>query len=84
MCYYMLRLLLLFLFNGKDNDLKRKNPEVKIPSSDTIFNYVNCNNIEDILSSFRTINPEIFKMMELEGRVYDVYIDFHDVPFYGV
>lgn len=35
------------------NDLKRKNPEAKIPSSDTIFNYVNCNNIKDILSSFR-------------------------------
>ena len=38
------------------NDLKRKNPETKIPSSDTIFNYVNCNNIKDILSSFRTSN----------------------------
>jgi len=65
------------------NDLKRKNPEAKIPSSDTIFNYVNCNNIKDILSSFRTINPEIFKMMELEGKVHDVAIDFHHVPFYG-
>ena len=65
------------------NDLKRKNPEAKIPSSDTIFNYVNCNNIEDIFSSFRTINPEIFKMMELEGKVHDVAIDFHHVPFYG-
>jgi hypothetical protein len=65
------------------NDLKRKNPEAKIPSSDTIFNYVNCNNIEDILSSFRTINPEIFNMMELEGKVHDVAIDFHNVPFYG-
>jgi hypothetical protein len=65
------------------NDLKRKNPEAKIPSADTIFNYVNCNNIEDILSSFRTINPEIFSMMELEGKVHDVAIDFHHVPFYG-
>ena len=65
------------------NDLKRKNPEAKIPSSDTIFNYVNCNNIKDILSSFRTINPEIFKMMELEGKVHDVAIDFHHVPFCG-
>ena len=63
------------------NDLKRKNPETKIPSSDTIFNYVNCNNIKDILSSFRTINPEIFKMMELKGKVHDVAIDFHHVPF---
>jgi len=65
------------------NDLKRKNPEAKIPSSDTIFNYVNCNSIKDILSSFRTINPEIFKMMELEGKVHDVAIDFHHVPFCG-
>ena len=65
------------------NDLKRKNPETKIPSSDTIFNYVNCNNIKDILSSFRTINPEIFKMMELKGKVHDVAIDFHHVPFCG-
>ena len=65
------------------NDLKRKNPETKIPSSDTIFNYVNCNNIKDILSSFKTINPEIFKMMELKGKVHDVTIDFHHVPFCG-
>jgi hypothetical protein len=65
------------------NDLKRKNPEARIPSSDTIFNYVNCNNIEDILSSFRTINPEIFNMMEIEGKVHDIAIDFHHVPFYG-
>src|SRR5674476_1321384 len=65
------------------NDLKRKNPEAKIPSSDTIFNYINCNNIGEILSAFRTINLEIFKMMELEGKVHDVAIDFHHVPFYG-
>jgi hypothetical protein len=65
------------------NDLKRKNPEVRVPSSDTIFNYVNCNNIEDILSSFRTINPEIFNMMELKDKVHDIAIDFHHVSFYG-
>lgn len=65
------------------NDLKRKNPDAKIPSSDTIFNYINCNNIGEILSAFRTINLEIFKMMELEGKVHDVAIDFHHVPFYG-
>src|SRR5450759_3272859 len=62
---------------------KRKNPEAKIPSSDTIFNFINCNNIGEILSAFRTINLEIFKMMELEGKVHDVAIDFHHVPFYG-
>jgi hypothetical protein len=65
------------------NDLKRKNPEAKIPSADTIFNYINHNDIEDILSSFRTINPEIFRMMELKDKVHDVAIDFHHVPFYG-
>jgi hypothetical protein len=65
------------------NDLKRKNPKEKIPSSDTIFNYINCNNIGDILSAFRSINLEIFEMMELEGKVHDVAIDFHHVPFCG-
>jgi len=65
------------------NDLKRKYPEAKIPSADTIFNYINCNKIEEILSSFRTINLETFKMMELEGKVHDIAIDFHHVPFYG-
>ena len=65
------------------NDLKRKNPDARIPSADTIFNYINCNKIEEILSSFRTINLETFKMMELEGKVHDIAIDFHHVPFYG-
>lgn len=65
------------------NDLKRKYPEVKIPSADTIFNYINCNEIEDILSAFRIINLETFKMMELEGKVHDIAIDFHHVPFHG-
>ncbi len=35
------------------NDLKRKNPETKIPSSDTIFNYVNCNNSSSDCVKFR-------------------------------
>lgn len=65
------------------NDLKRKYPEAKIPSADTIFNYIYCNKIEEILSSFRTINLETFKMMELESKVHDIAIDFHHVPFYG-
>jgi len=65
------------------NDLKRKYPEAKIPSADTIFNYLNCNKIEDILSTFRTINLKTFKMMELEGKVHDIAIDFHHIPFYG-
>jgi hypothetical protein len=65
------------------NDLKRKYPEAKIPSADTIFNYINCNKIEDILSELRTINLEIFEMMELESKVHDIAIDFHHIPYYG-
>jgi hypothetical protein len=65
------------------NDLKRKNSEAEIPSSDTIFNYINCNKIEDILSAFRNINLDTFEMMELEGKVHDIAIDFHHVPFCG-
>jgi len=65
------------------NDLKRKYPEAKIPSADTIFNYINCNKIEEILASFRTINLETFRMMELESKVHDIAIDFHHMPFYG-
>jgi hypothetical protein len=32
------------------NDLKRKNNDLRIPSADTIFNYIKDNKIEDILS----------------------------------
>ena len=31
------------------NDLQRKNPDLRIPSADTIFNYIKDNKIEDIL-----------------------------------
>jgi len=65
------------------NDLKSKNPDSRIPSADTIFNYIKDNNIEDALSAFRKMNFEIFKMMKLENTVHDIAIDFHDVPFYG-
>jgi len=65
------------------NDLKSKNPDLRIPSADTIFNYIKDNNIEDTLSAFRKMNFEIFKMMKLENTVHDIAIDFHDVPFYG-
>jgi len=41
------------------------------------------NKIGDILSSFRIMNSQIFKTMELENDVHDIAIDFHDVPFYG-
>jgi len=65
------------------NDLQRKNHDLKIPSADTIFNYIKENKIEDILSSFRKINLEIFKMMKLENNIHDIAIDFHDIPYYG-
>ena len=65
------------------NDVRSKNPDLRIPSADTIFNYIKENKVEDILSSFRKMNSEIFKTMKLENDVHDIAIDFHDVPFYG-
>ena len=64
-------------------DVISKNPDLRIPSADTIFNYIKENKIEDILSSFRKMNSEIFKMMKLENDVHDIAIDCHDIPFYG-
>jgi len=64
-------------------DVISKNPDLKIPSADTIFNYIKENKIEDILSSFRKMNSEIFKMMKLGNDVHDIAIDCHDIPFYG-
>jgi hypothetical protein len=65
------------------NDLQRKNQDLRIPSADTIFNYIKDNKIEDILSSFRKMNLEIFKMMKLENNIHDIAIDCHDIPYYG-
>lgn len=65
------------------NDLQRKNQDLRIPSADTIFNYIKDNKIEDILSSFRKMNLEIFKMMKLENKIHDIAIDCHDIPYYG-
>lgn len=64
-------------------DLKLKSSLSKIPSADTIFNYINCNNIDYILSSFRAINRDLFKSMNIESKVHDIAIDFHNIPFYG-
>jgi len=64
------------------NDLKSKIPNTKIPSADTIFNYIKLNSIENILSSFRKTNNEIFKMMNLKSKIHDIAIDFHEIPFY--
>jgi len=65
------------------NDLKTKNPNIKIPSADTLFNYIKENNIEDILSAFRKMNHEILKTIKIEKGVHDLAIDFHDIPYYG-
>ncbi len=65
------------------NDLRSKIPNVRIPSADTIFNYIRYNSIDNILSSFRKINSEIFKMMDLKNNVHDIAVDFHDKPYYG-
>jgi hypothetical protein len=65
------------------NDLRSKIPNVRIPSADTIFNYIKSNSIDDILSSFRKINNEIFEMMALKNNVHDIAVDFHDKAYYG-
>jgi hypothetical protein len=65
------------------NDLKLKNPNKKIPSSDTINNYIKSNSIEYILSSFRKINSNIIDMLNLHGTTHEVAIDFHNIPYYG-
>ncbi|MCC4765320.1 ISH3 family transposase [Methanosarcina sp. DH1] len=65
------------------NDLQRKNLDSRIPSADTVFNYIKENKIEDILSSFRKMNLELFKMMKLENNIHDIAIDFHDISYYG-
>jgi hypothetical protein len=65
------------------NDLRSKIPNIRIPSADTIFNYIKSNSVENILSSFRKINGEIFKMMDLKNNVHDIAVDFHDIEYYG-
>ena len=65
------------------NDLRSKIPNIRIPSADTIFNYIKSNSIESVLYSFRRINNEIFSMMDLKTSVHDIAIDFHDDPYYG-
>ena len=65
------------------NDLKLKSSLSIIPSADTIFNYIKGNSIEDILSSYRAINSDLFKTMNIEDKVHDIAIDFHNVPYFG-
>jgi hypothetical protein len=65
------------------NDLRSKIPNIRIPSADTIFNYIKPNSIENILSSFRKINCEVFRMIYLKNKVHDIAVDFHDISYYG-
>jgi len=65
------------------NDLRSKIPNIRIPSADTIFNYIKPNSIENILSSFRKINCEVFRMIDLKNKVHDIAVDFHDISYYG-
>jgi len=65
------------------NDLKLKNPDKRIPSSDTINNYIKSNSIEYILFAYRKINSNLIDMLNLRGTTHDVAIDFHDIPYYG-
>src|SRR5664279_5348142 len=44
---------------------------------------MNPNSIENILSSFRKINCEVFRMIDLKNKVHDIAVDFHDISYYG-
>ena len=64
-------------------DLQIKNPDKRVQSGDSIHDYINSNNINYILSSFRKINSEIVELSDLKGTFQDAAIDFHDIPYYG-
>lgn len=64
-------------------DLQMKNPDKNVQSGDSIHDYINSNNIDYILSSFRKINSEIVELSHLKGTFQDAAIDFHDIPYYG-
>ena len=49
------------------DDLKRKNPDMKILSADSIHDYINSNSIDYIMSSFRHINTEILDVIDIGG-----------------
>lgn len=64
-------------------DLKLKNPNSKVLSSDRIHEYIHSNTVDYILSSYRSINSELIDLANLKGTFHDVAIDFHDIPYYG-
>jgi len=65
------------------SELKRKMPDAKIPSADTVFTYIYENDIEDILSFFRKVNSEVLALTGIPNEPVDVAVDFHDVGYYG-
>jgi hypothetical protein len=65
------------------SELKRKNPDVRIPSADTIHNYLKKGNINDIVSSFGKINREFLRIMGIPDSPQDMAMDIHDIGFYG-
>jgi len=64
-------------------DLKTKYPDSKIPSADTVHNYIKSNDIAEILSTFREINSESIKTVNIDRTSQKVAIDFHDIAYYG-
>lgn len=64
-------------------DLKIKTPTKNVPSADSVYNYINSNSVNYIISSFRQINAETIQLANLKGTIHDAAIDFHDIPFYG-
>ena len=66
------------------SELKRKMPDVAIPSADTVFNYLySGTSIEYLLSFFRGINSGILALMGIPDTPVDVAVDFHDRGYYG-
>lgn len=64
-------------------ELKRKMPDAVIPSADTVFNYIYANEVEDILTFFRSVNSEILALTGIPEEPVDVAVDFHDIGYYG-
>lgn len=64
-------------------ELKRKMPDATIPSADTVFNYINANDTEDILTFFRKLNSEILALTGIPDKPVDVAVDFHNIGYYG-
>ena len=65
------------------SELKRKMPDAKIPSADTVFNYIYRNTVEDIIAFFREVNSEVLSLTGIPEEPVDVIVDFHDIGYYG-